>query len=95
MKRRAQAGAKRDRALIDLAIDSNLRGCDLVKLRIGDVVSGGRMRLLAMVIQPNTGRPVQFELLEPARSCLREYLDRRGGQWTNSSVKGALTELHT
>lgn len=69
----------RDRALFDLAIDSKLRGCDLVKIRIGDVVSGGRVRSRAMVVQQKTGRPVQFELLEPARNSLREYLERRGG----------------
>ena len=69
----------RDRALFDLGIDSKLRGCDLVKLRIGDVVSGGRVRSRAMVVQQKTGRPVQFELLEPARNSLREYLERRGG----------------
>lgn len=69
----------RDRALFDLAIDSKLRGCDLVKLRIGDVVTGGRVRTRALVIQQKTGRPVQFELLEPARNSLRDYLERRGG----------------
>ena len=41
----------RDRALFDLAIDSKLRGCDLVKLRIGDVISGGQIRNRATVIQ--------------------------------------------
>jgi len=57
----------RDRALFDLAIDSKLRGCDVVKIRVGDLVSGGRIRTRAMVVQQKTGRPVQFELLEPAR----------------------------
>ena len=69
----------RDRALFDLAIDSKLRGCDLVKVRIGDLVSGGRVRNRAMVIQQKTKRPVQFELLEPARSSLLAWLERRGG----------------
>jgi integrase len=69
----------RDRAMFDLAIDSKLRGCDLVKLRIGDIVSAGRIRLRATVIQQKTRRPVQFELLEPARNSLRDYLERRGG----------------
>ena len=58
----------RDRALFDLAIDSKLRGCDLVRIRIGDLVAGGRIRNRAMVIQQKTKRPVQFELLEPART---------------------------
>lgn len=69
----------RDRALFDLAIDSKLRGCDLVKIRIGDLVSGGRIRNRAIITQKKTGRPVQFELLEPARSSLLSWLERRGG----------------
>ena len=56
----------RDRALFDLAIDSKLRGCDLVKIKIGDLVSGGRVRNRAMVIQQKTKRPVQFEIQAPA-----------------------------
>ena len=54
----------RDRALLDLAIDSKLRGCDVVKVKIGDLVSGGRARSRAIVVQQKTGRPVQFELLD-------------------------------
>jgi integrase len=69
----------RDRALFDLAIDSKLRGCDLVKIRIGDLVSGGRVRNRAIVVQQKTKRPVQFELLEPARGSLLAWLERRGG----------------
>jgi integrase len=69
----------RDRALFDLAIDSKLRGCDLVRIRIGDLVSGGRVRSRAIVIQTKTSRPVQFELLEPARGSILAWLERRGG----------------
>lgn len=69
----------RDRALFDLAIDSKLRGCDVVRIRIGDLVSGGRVRTRATVVQKKTGRPVQFELLEAARSSLQTWLERRGG----------------
>lgn len=69
----------RDRALFDLAIDSKLRGCDVVKVRIRDLVSGGRVRSRAIVVQQKTSRPVQFELLEPARASLLLWLERRGG----------------
>jgi integrase len=69
----------RDRAMFDLAIDSKLRGCDIVKIRIGDLVSAGRVRSRAIVIQRKTGRPVQFELLEPARASILRWLDGRGG----------------
>ncbi|WP_074770361.1 tyrosine-type recombinase/integrase [Magnetospirillum fulvum] len=72
-------GRLRDRAMFDLAIDSKLRGCDVVKIKIGDLVSGGHIRSRAIVVQQKTGRPVQFELLEPARSSLLAWLERRGG----------------
>ena len=69
----------RDRALFDLAIDSKLHGCDVVKIRIGEFVSGGRVRTRATVTQQKTSRPVQFELLEAARSSLQAWLEHRGG----------------
>ena len=69
----------RDRAIFDFAIDSKLRGCDIVKVRIGDVVSGGRVRDRAVVVQQKTGRPVQFELLDSARASMRTWLERRRG----------------
>ena len=69
----------RDRAMFDLAIDSKLRGCDVVKIKIGDLVSGGRVRSRAIVIQQKTGRPVQFELLESARASILAWLECRGG----------------
>jgi site-specific recombinase XerC len=69
----------RDRALFDLAIDSKLRGCDLVKLKIGDLLAGPDIRTRAIVIQQKTGRPVQFELTSDVRGSLAAWLDRRGG----------------
>lgn len=72
-------GRYRDRALFDLAIDSKLRGCDVVKVKIGDLVTGGQIRNRATVIQQKTDRPVQFEILEPARSSLLKWLELRGG----------------
>ena len=69
----------RDRALFDLAIDSKLRGCDLVRIRIGDLVSAGSPRNRATVIQQKTGRSVQFELMTEARNSLTTRLARRGG----------------
>lgn len=72
-------GRMRDRALFDLAIDSKLRGCDLVKLKIGTLVTGHDIRARAMVIQQKTGRPVQFEITPDARTSLLAWLERRGG----------------
>jgi integrase len=65
--------------LFDLAIDSKLRGCDLVKLKIGDIVSGGQIRNRATVIQQKTNRPVQFEIMTEARRSVEAWLQRRGG----------------
>ena len=55
---------RRDLALFDLALESNLRGCDLVRLQVSDMCVGGRVRDRAAVIQRKTGRPVQFEITE-------------------------------
>jgi integrase len=74
-----QAGRLRDRALFDLAIDSKLRGCDLVRVHIDDLVRGNAVRDRATIVQRKTGRPVQFEILEPARSTLLMWLECRGG----------------
>jgi len=69
----------RDRALFDLAIDSKLRGCDLVKLRIGDLVSGPHICNRATVVQQKTGLPVQFEIMAEARKSLLAWLEQRQG----------------
>ncbi len=59
----------RDRAF-DLAIDSKLRGCDLVKIRIREVVAGPDLRTRAIVVQQKTGRPVHFEITSDVRASL-------------------------
>ena len=64
------AHAVRDRAMFNLAIDSKLRGCDLVGLRVRDVTHGPQILPRAMVIQKKTQRPVQFELTEPTRAAV-------------------------
>ena len=69
----------RDRALFDLAIDSKLRGCDLVRISIGGLVAGADIRRRAIVVQKKTGRPVQFELTADVRASLLAWLERRGG----------------
>lgn len=56
-----------------------LRGCLTVKVRLGDIVAGGRIRDRAVVVQQKTKRPVQFENIEPARKTLLARLERRGG----------------
>lgn len=75
-----RAKRSRDRAMFDVAIDSKLRGCDLVKLRIGDVFASGQVRHRSMVIQQKTGRPVSFELGEACRESLANWMAIRGGR---------------
>ena len=70
-------------ALFNLAIDSKLRGCDLVALRVDDVAPNGYAVDRANVRQRKTGRPVRFELTEVTRQALDDYLrtsDRKAGQ---------------
>ena len=62
-----------------LAIDSKLRGCDLVKIKIRDVDAGPEIRTRAIVVQQKTGRPVQFEITSDVRASLLAWLERRGG----------------
>lgn len=75
---RLQIGKKkRDLALFNLAIDSKLRSCDLVTLRVADVAQGGNIKERAIVIQQKTGRPVQFELTEQTRESVRDWLTEK------------------
>src|SRR6266481_6654841 len=67
------AGSKRDLAIFNLAIDSKLRACDLVKLRLDDICSGGRVRDRATVVQKKTGRPVQFGITEQTRNAIETW----------------------
>ena len=88
-------GRRRDLAMFNLAIDSKLRGCDLVRLRIDDVFAGGRVRDRATVIQKKTGRPVQFEITEQTRAAIGEWLtalDARKDRICSQAVSG---ESHT
>ena len=68
----------RDLAMFNCAIDAKLRGCDLVKLRVSDVAPGGTLRQRSTVIQQKTGRPVPFEITDPTRDALADWLVLRG-----------------
>src|SRR3954469_1006091 len=68
----------RDLALFNLAIDSKLRGCDLVALRVDDVLLGGRARPPATVLQRKTGRRVQVELTEQTRAAVMRWIGQGG-----------------
>lgn len=67
----------RDLALLDVALDSKLRGCDVVALRLCDILAGAAVRRRAVVLQQKTGRPVQFEITDQARQSLQRWLTQR------------------
>ena len=68
------ARSRRDLAIFNLAIDSKLRACDLVKLRLDDVCSGANVRHRATIVQKKTGRAVQFEITEQSRVSVEACL---------------------
>lgn len=72
-------GANERSSPVRLGDRCKLRGCDLVKIRIGTLVAGPTIRPRSMVIQQKTGRPVQFEITADARNSLLAWLERRGG----------------
>lgn len=72
------AGRARDLALFDLALDSKLRGCDLVRLRVSDLLSPSGVRRRVVILQQKTGRPVQFEVTEQTRRSIAAWLERKG-----------------
>ncbi len=70
-------GRIRDLALFNLAIDSKLRGCDVVSVRVEDVAPHGYAIDRAMVRQRKTGRPVKFEISEQTRQAIDDYLQTK------------------
>jgi Phage integrase family len=68
----------RDLALFNLGIDSKLRGCDLVTLRVRDVVQGGRVCARAIVMQQKTQRPVKFEITEQTSDAVGAWVSESG-----------------
>ena len=68
------AGNLRDLALFNVAIDSKLRGCDLVALRIDDLIRDDRVRERVSVVQSKTNKPVQFELAENTRDTVTNWI---------------------
>ena len=68
----------RELALFNLGIDSKLRGCDLVKLKVRDVCHGEQVAARAIVMQQKTQRPVQFEITPPTRDALQAWIKQAG-----------------
>ena len=91
-------GKQRNLALFNLAIDSKLRGCDVVAVRVEDVAPGGYSMDRATVRQKKTGRPVRFELTDQARQAIDVYLrltGRKPGQFLFAGRGGGSRGLTT
>jgi hypothetical protein len=91
-------GRTRDLAMFNLAIDSELRACDLVRLQVHDICVSGQVRGRTTVIQRKTGQPVQFEISEPTRASIRDWLpnvDTRHGRYLFPSLFRAQPHLST
>jgi integrase len=69
-----QGIAHRPEETPNFAIDSKLRACDLVKLRVDDICSEAKVRRRAIIVQKKTGRPVQFEIAEQSRNSVEAWL---------------------
>ena len=68
----------RELALINLGIDSKLRGCDLVGLKVRDICHGDQVASRAMVMQHKTQRPVQFEITPATRDAVQKWIKQAG-----------------
>lgn len=85
-------GRKRDLAIFNLAIDSKLRACDVVRLRVDEVAPQGITLARASVRQKKTNRPVRFELTEGTREAVNEYLKSRDWKSGDYLFPGRSTE---
>ena len=91
-------GRIRDLALFNLAIDSKLRGCGVVALRVDDVAPSGYAADRATVRQKKTGRPVRFELTEATRQAVDDYVKatrKKPGDFLFAGRRGANRSLTT
>lgn len=83
----------RDLALFNLAIDSKLRGCDVVALRVEDVAPNCYALDRATVRQKKTGRPVKFELTDQTRQAVDDFskeTGKRPGEYLFTGAGGAI-----
>lgn len=71
-------GRLRDLALFNLALDSKLRACDLLNLRVSDVSNGDTINNRATVLQQKTGRPVRFEITRKSRKAINDWMESAG-----------------
>jgi integrase len=72
------SGNIKELALFNMAIDSMLRACDLVKLLVRDICHGDEIQSRAQVIQKKTHKPVQFEITQKTRNAVKNLIDQEG-----------------
>ena len=88
------ANKRRDVALFNLAVDSKLRGCDLVSLRVRDILQGSGVASRAIVMQRKTQRPVQFEITEAARESVTAWVMHAHLRSANHLLPGHGKDAH-
>jgi integrase len=84
--------------MFNLAIDSKLRGCDVVAIRVEDVAAGGYTADRATIRQKKTGRPVRFELSDQTRQAIDDYLkaaNKRPGEFLFAGRRGPIRSITT
>jgi integrase len=86
-------GRIRDLALFNLAIDSKLRGCDVVAIKVEDIARNGYTMDRATVRQKKTGRPFKFELTDQTRHAVDDYLKAAGKARANFSSQADVASV--
>lgn len=91
-----EAGVLRDLVLFSIAIDSSFRGCDLVGLRVSDVMSNGEVHDLITIDQQKTGGRVTAHIIPQTQTLIKEFIEESGKCWSDylfTAIKGK--SLHT
>jgi hypothetical protein len=87
-------GRVRELALFNLGIDSKLRGCDLVSLKVRDICHGDQVATRAVVMQHKTQRPVQFEITAATRDAVQKWIKQARLKSEDSCSQAAFTTRH-
>ena len=87
-------GKLRDLAMFKFAIDSKLRGCDVVSVRMVDIAPDRHALTRATIRQKKTGRPVTFEITDHTRAALDDYFRVRQTEFEDCFFRGAATRFH-
>lgn len=85
----------RELALFNLAVDSKLRGCDLVRLKVADAYAAGPVKHRAAIVQSKTSKPVRFEITEGTRKAIETWLAPPAHGWVGASLVGTVPRTST